>query len=330
MADNVPEEMLWDWGDGVLMISLVDLGRVTGEPRFSDYARRWIDHHLDAGYRHLLVSSDRCPPAVSALALFQQSCEPAYRAVVTDTLTFLYDEARRSEDGGINHLGSQGAFGVSLWLDSLFMFGTLLTRWGEHEDDSRALDEMHTQITVFASHLQDDGGFMMHAYNSPVGVQDPGVYWGRGNAWVTAAGYEYLALRAARGESDPEVEQILARQADAIIASQDPATGLWWTVLNRPSETYLETSASALFAVGLARGYRAGLLSSEVLPAIDAAIAGVTGRLLDDGGGPVVSGTSGPTTVGGFDDYAGIGLVDGIHYGTGAVILALIEGSGLE
>ena len=171
---------------------------------------------------------------------------------------------------------------------------------------------------------------MTHAYDWPLNQQDPDVYWARGNGWVTAAGYEYLAARSARGESDPEVEQILARQAEAVLAAQDPESGLWWTVLNRPLETYLETSASALFAAGLARGRRAGLLGSEVLPVIEAANAGVTARLLDDGQGPVVSGTSGPTGVGGFDDYAAVEQVDGIHYGTGAVILALIESSGLE
>ena len=47
----------------------------------------------------------------------------------------------RTADGGLNHLGTNDLFGVSLWLDSLFMFGNLLARWGEREDDARALDD---------------------------------------------------------------------------------------------------------------------------------------------------------------------------------------------
>jgi unsaturated rhamnogalacturonyl hydrolase len=218
---------------------------------------------------------------------------------------------------------------VSLWLDSLFMFGGVLTRWGAYADDVRALDEYAFQFSLFTDRLQDDGGFMMHAHDWPVGTQDDGIYWARGNSWVTAAGYEYLAVRQKRGESDATVEQALAKHVDAIIASQEPSDGLWWTVLNRPGETYTETSASALFALGLARGHRAGFLDDAVLPTIQSAMDGVRARIVEGGDGPVVTGVSGPTTVGDFDDYAAIELTDDIHYGVGAVILALIETSGL-
>jgi unsaturated rhamnogalacturonyl hydrolase len=82
--------------------------------------------------------------------------------------------------------------------------------------------------------------------------------------------------------------------------------------------------------VGLARGYRYGFLGEEVLPVIDAAMAGVESKIVDEGDGPIVTGTSGPTTVGSFDDYASVELVDDLHYGVGAVLMALVETSGLE
>ena len=158
------------------------------------------------------------------------------------------------------------------------------------------------------------------------GSQDPTVFWGRGNGWVTAVGYDYLRLRAELGGSDPGAEDILARQVEAIVAAQDPDSGLWWTVLDRPGETYLETSASALFATGLARGRRAGFLGDEVRPVIEAALAGIATQIEADG---TVTGTSGPTTVGTFDDYAAVVVEDDIPYGAGTVMTALIESSGL-
>jgi len=324
-----PTEALWDWGEGVLMLGMVDLYRLTGDTAYRDYYQAYIDHYVAEGYDYLLVSSDRCPPALSALALYQQTCEPAYRQVVEDTLSYLYDDALRTEDGGINHLGTQDTFGVSLWLDSLFMFGNLFIRWGELTGEAKHLDAFREQLVIFAGHLQDDSGWLTHAYDWPLSEQDPDVFWARGNAWVTAVTYDYLRVRKQRGESDPEVEAIIQSQVDAIVAAQDPATGLWWTVVNRPGETYLETSASALFAIGLARGYRYGFLGEEVLPVIEAAMEGVKSRVVDDGDGPIVTGTSGPTTVGGFDDYAAVELVDDLHYGVGAVLSALVETSGL-
>jgi unsaturated rhamnogalacturonyl hydrolase len=329
MADNQPEQLTWDWGEGTAMFGLSELYRVTGDPSQRDFYQAWIDYYRGAGYRYLITSSDRCPPALSALALYTESCELGYRTIVTDTLHYLYQEALRTPDGGINHLGVNDMFGVSLWLDSLFMFGNVLTRWGDYADDPQALDEYHQQFLIFASHLQSDSGWFRHAHDWPLAEQDDDVFWARGNAWVTAATYDYLRVRQARGEQDTEVEEAIGRQVEAIIAAQDGDTGLWWTVVNRPGETYTETSASALFAVGLARGYRYGFLDAAVVPVIQNAVAGVTSRLVDDGDGPVVTGVSGPTMVGDLDYYAGIETGDGIHYGVGAVILALVETSGL-
>lgn len=325
-ADHDPTNMGWDWGEGVLALGMVDLYRVTANTEHRDFYQAWMDYHVDRGYQQHLTSSDRCPPALSALALYDETCDLRYRNVVTDTLDYLYNQSLRTSDGGLNHLGTNDLFGISLWLDSLFMFGNLLTRWGEREDDARALDELAMQYDIFLGHLQDESGWLVHAHAWPLADQDPDVFWARGNAWVTAASYEYLRVRQARGETDDRVEAAIAKQVEAVIAAQDPATGLWWTVVNRPGETYLETSASALFVVGLARGHRYGFLDDSVLPVIDAAMVGVKTQIDDTG---VVSGISGPTMVGDFDYYASVEQDAQIHYGVGAVILALIETSGL-
>lgn len=322
-----PTDLSWDWGEATLMFSFVDLYRVTGEERYRDYYQAWIDHHVERGYA--ITMSDRCPPALSALALYQETCDEKYRAVIDDVLTYLYEEAPRTEQGGISHMGTVDLFGETLWVDSLFMFGNVLIRWGELTGNERALSEFSKQYVIFRDLLQEQNGLFTHAYAWP-GEQDEGVFWARGNAWVTAAGYEYLRVRASRGESDDEVRASLERQVEAIVASQDPDTGLWWTVMSHPGEVYLETSASALFALGMARGYRLGLLDASVLPVIEKAMEGVEGKIvLDDQGRPVVTDISGPTTVGRFKDYAAVDLEDDISYGVGAVILALIETSGL-
>jgi unsaturated rhamnogalacturonyl hydrolase len=101
--------------------------------------------------------------------------------------------------------------------------------------------------------------------------------------------------------------------------------------MNRPGESYLETSAAALFAYGMARGYRYGFVDASVLPSIEAAMRGVTARIVvDPEGVPTVTGVSGPTSVGTFDYYATLATRDDVAYGIGAVLLALTETSGLE
>ncbi len=323
------QKLQWRWEEGVMMIAFADLYRVTGDADLLAYLSTWIEHHVARGYD--ILSSDTCPPAAVATLLYARTGNPSFRQVVEDVLHYLYEVAVRTEDGGINHLGELTGLGVTLWVDSLFMFGTTLIRWGEQQDDARALDEYARQHRVFANHLQDETGWFRHAYQWLPAHED--VYWARGNSWVTAAGYEYLRARMVRGEVDEEVRASVARQVDAIVASQDTRTGLWRTLPNYPDapENYVETSASALFAYGMARGWRIGLLDDTVLPVVARAMDGVRKMVVQDGASspPIVTGTSGQTTAGAAKEYLKVPQADDIAYGIGAVVLALIETSGL-
>lgn len=327
IADNPPEALNWNWEEAVMMLAIAEMYRVTGEQSYQDYYKAWMDFHMEEGYE--MLSSDSCAPAAIALRLYEQTGEEKYRGVVEDALHYLYEVALRTEEGGINHLGTTDYFGITLWVDSLFMFGNVLIGWGELEDDKAALDEYSFQFSVFSDLLQKEGGFFKHAYQWK-GNQDEGIFWGRGNGWVLAAGSEYLRVLRNRGERDETVEQAFYRLSEAAIQSQDTASGLWWTVLNKPEESYLETSASALFAFGLARGYRYGYFEEDVVETVENAVKGVLSKITrDEEGRPVVQGVSDPTTAGTFEYYANLGTTDDITYGLGAVLFMLIETSGL-
>lgn len=320
-----PEKEEWDWGPGVLMFSMVELYRVTGDRRLRAYYKAWLDAHIKQGYE--IKWSDSCPPGLSALALAREgSGMEAYEKIVTEIVSY-YKAAPRTSEGGLSHMGKVIPHIKTLWLDSLFMYGMVIARQGERTGDQQLIDSVGQQFQIFAKLLQSDGGFLTHAHNWP--GQEAGVFWGRGNAWVTASGHEYLRIQRLRGGDTAAVRAVLDRQLKAIIASQDSRSGLWWTVLNQPGKSYLETSASALFAYGLARGYRYGHRGAEVLPLIRRAMAGVNSKVVREAGGPVVIGTSGPTMVGKASYYAGIEVKRDLHFGVGAVILSLLETSGL-
>lgn len=319
-------ELDWDWEEAVLMLGIAELHRVTDDPRYLDYYRDWLDEHIAAGVD--ITTSDSCAPALLAALVALDGHQGPHRSLVDDALDYLDHRALRTPTGGLHHLGVHGQLGVSLWADSLFMFGGLLTRWGEAQEPAR-LTMMGEQLMVFADALQGTDGLLAHASGWAL-THDPTVRWARGNGWVSVAGHDYLRARRIRGEEDPPVAAALASQRAALLAAQDPSSGLWWTVLDRPGATHLETSASALITYALARGFRYGQVDDGALPAIDRAIAGLRTRILDDPEGrPVVTGVSGPTLPGTFDSYAAVPLVDDRPYGVGAVLLALIESSGL-
>ena len=234
--------------------------------------------------------------------------------------------APRTEDGGISHYGR---IYLTIWVDSLFMFGMVLSRHGELDDDAESLALMSEQLGIFQEVLQDDNGLLVHAddWSEPF---DTDIYWGRGNGWVTASLADYLRILLLRGESDPVASRMFEDHVAGVLETQDAPSGMWWTVMNRPGETYLETSATALFAYGMARGYRYNFLGERELGAAKSAVEAVKGKVAtDDQGRPYVTDISGPTDVSTFEGYASVPLEDDLNYGVGAVILALIEISGL-
>jgi unsaturated rhamnogalacturonyl hydrolase len=319
------EDEIWDWKSGVLMHGLSELYLVTGEQRLHDYYQSWLDYRIDQGYQ--IVWSDSCPPAITAVALLSEAPNDDYQRVVDDTLEYLDLIAPRTEEGGISHNGILGNR-PSVWLDSLFMFGMVLNRWGELADPDR-LDMESEQIQIFADVLQDDNGFMRHAQDWP--GYDESVYWARGNSWVVASLADYLRIRVERDQSDPEVEQIFREHVQAIIGSQDEQTGRWLTVMSHPDEpdNYLETSATALFSYGIARAYRYDILGDAERKVALKAIEGVKEMIVDGGDGPVVTGVSTATDPWSLQEYLDVAVEDDVNYGVGVAILALIETSGL-
>jgi unsaturated rhamnogalacturonyl hydrolase len=319
------ENEIWDWKSGVLMHALSELYLVTRDERLHDYYQSWLDYRIEQGYQ--MLWSDSCPPALTAVALLKEQPDEAYQQVLDDTLEYLDVTAPRTDEGGISHYGILGNR-PSVWLDSLFMFGMVLNRWGEFADPDR-LDMESEPIRIFADVLQDDNGFMRHAQDWP--GYDESVYWARGNGWVVASLADYLRIRVERGQSDPEVEQIFREHVQAIIGSQDEETGRWLTVMSHPDEpdNYLETSATALFSYGIARAYRYGILGDAARKVALKAIEGVKEMIVDDSDGPVVTGVSTATDPWSLQEYLDVAVEEDVNYGVGVAILALIETSGL-
>ncbi|HJL15418.1 MAG TPA: glycoside hydrolase family 88 protein [Sandaracinaceae bacterium LLY-WYZ-13_1] len=328
VAEHPPASQPWDWSEGVLMHALLELSRITGDEALRDYVAAWLDHHIEGGYE--MEWSDHCPPALSAMALWAERGDDRYARVMLDVLDY-YERVPRTDVGGVGHLGFLGRTNPAHWLDSLMMIGLPLARWGELRNDMAPIDEAAFQARVFTETMQDPSGFYVHAYMWVGAEQDEGVYWARGNGWVVTALHEMLRVHRVRGAEAPALEAAATALSDAVIAAQDPDTGLFWQVVNRPGETYLETSATALIAYGLARGVRYGYRDrATTVPAVEAAIEGLRSRIRrDDADRPVVTGISGPTMVGGFDYYASIPLEEDVPFGVGAAILALTEASGL-
>jgi unsaturated rhamnogalacturonyl hydrolase len=136
--------------------------------------------------------------------------------------------------------------------------------------------------------------------------------------------------------SRPALLAVLRDAADAVRRVQDPATGVWYQILDQPSRTgnYLEASASSMFVYALAKGARKGYLDPSYREAASRGFNGlVTQFVTVDSDGLVslngickVAGLGGtPYRDGTFDYYVHEPVVANDYKGVGAFIMASLE-----
>ncbi len=326
MHAHAPGDLPWNWEEGVALFALSELHKVTGDEALLNYIEAYLDHHHDEGYK--VETSDQCPAAASAVSLLSHRSSATAQNALDRVESYLANDARRTTDGGINHMGVLAIMDPTLWVDSLFMFGEVWLRRADLQRDDEALDRFDEQFEIFTHRLQESNGLYTHAADWII-EQTPGVFWARGNAWVTAAGYDALRIHRLRGEQNPVHAAALEQQARRILETQNIQSGLWWTLMTEPGEGYEEVSGSALFLFGLSRAWRYGFLGDDVLPALHRGKAGLLGAVHERDDGPVIHGISGPTTAAAREDYLRVPLEEDLPYGVGAMILALIELAGL-
>lgn len=146
----------------------------------------------------------------------------------------------------------------ALWLDDLYMSVPCLAQAGKLTGEAKYFDDAAKQILQFAQRMfVPERGLFMHGW-----VQDmnphPVFHWARANGWATMAMVELLEVLPENHRDRARILELFRAHSRGLAAVQGHA-GLWHQLLDR-SESYEETSASAMFVYGFARGINRGWL----------------------------------------------------------------------
>ena len=146
----------------------------------------------------------------------------------------------------------------SLWLDDLYMSVPCLAQAGKLTGERRYYDDAAKQILQFADRMfVKDRRLFMHAWVKGMD-HHPAFHWARANGWAIMAMVELLEVLPQDHPARPRILALFREHAAGLIATQGHA-GLWHQLLDR-RESYEETSASAMFVFGIARGINRGWL----------------------------------------------------------------------
>jgi rhamnogalacturonyl hydrolase YesR len=146
----------------------------------------------------------------------------------------------------------------SLWLDDLYMSVPCLAQAGKLTGESRYYDDAAKQVLQFAARMfVPERGLFMHGWVQGMQVH-PAFHWARANGWALMAMAELLEVLPEDHAQRARILELFRAHAAGLIAHQGH-TGLWHQLLDR-RESYEETSASAMFVYGIARGINRGWL----------------------------------------------------------------------
>jgi len=304
----------WSWDTGVAIYGLMRAWERTGDKRYFDFVRDWVDGYIERGIAVQHVN--HVAPGLATLMLYEETRERRYLDVAYQLGDYVLNQAPRTADGGLIHRDDQ------LWVDTLFMVAPFMARLGKVTGDELYYDEAIYQIIVHAKHLQDPStGLFYHAWDQSEDSNMSAAFWGRGNGWAAMACAEVLELLP---EDHPQRRQVLdisTRQIEGLVNLQD-ASGMWHTVVDRP-EFYLETSATMAISYAIHKAIRHKWIGPRYSAAADRALEAVKARVAADGS---VEGVSAGTDVQpSIEDYNAIPH-EGIRaWGQGFYLLLLAE-----
>ena len=349
MAETVlqiypPERWKWHYEHGLVTRALAAVGISTGDKRFTDFARAWVDHFVDETgeihtYRVNEFNLDQIAPGRLLYERYRSTGEQRYASAM-HTLRAQLREQPRTPSGGFWH---KQIYPNQMWLDGLYMAGPFYAEYARTFDEPAIFDDLIRQFCLVEQHARDPKtGLLYHAWDESKTQRwaDPMTgcsphFWGRAIGWFCLALVDVLELIPADHPRRADLVLMLDRLAAAVVRYQDES-GLWWQVVDLPDRTgnYLETSVTAMIAYSLAKGARMGWLDRGYLEPARRAFDGLVGHKLreqEDGtlaleGICSVAGLGGnPYRDGSFTYYIKEPVAANDFKGVGPFILAALE-----
>jgi unsaturated rhamnogalacturonyl hydrolase len=148
---------------------------------------------------------------------------------------------------------------VSLWADDMYMSIPALAEMGRLTGERAYFDDAVANVTGMSSRMFNPQlGLYTHGWhaNHP---DAPRFYWARANGWAVLAMSDLLDVLP---KDHPGYPKVLAQLRASLkgIAELQSGSGLWHQMIDR-NDSYLETSASAIFTYVIAHAVNEGWVS---------------------------------------------------------------------
>ena len=261
----------WYYRNGVLNLAMIIIGETLNDPKYINYSLENYDFifqnidyfkkQYETGFdkpnyfRMFSMSSlDDCGTMGAGLIeTYNIVPDNTYKRWIDDIADYISNEQIRMEDGTFIRDHPRE---FTLWSDDLYMCVSFLVRMGKITGDPKYFDDAVNQVINFTKYLFDEyKGLYYHCYYTD--TEKNGVaHWGRANGWVMMAQVDLLDMLP---EDHPKRDTLISILNNFIIGISrfQSSNGLWHQLLDK-TDSYLESSVSAMFIYGVAKSVNEG------------------------------------------------------------------------
>ncbi len=252
----------------------------------------------------------------------------------------------RTKSGGFWH---KKIYPHQMWLDGIYMASPFYAEFARRFGEPEGFDDIALQIIVIEERTRDPNtGLLYHAWDESRSQKwaDPETgcsphFWGRAMGWYAMAIPDVLDNMPVNHPQRDRLVTIFRETIDALVRVQDPASGVWFQVLDQAGTpgNYLESSVSCMVVCAIAKGVRTGLLDEEYLAVARRGYGGILTEFVtvDDGGLVTLDGICAVAGLGGkpyrdgsYEYYVSEKIIANEYKGVGPFVMASIEMEKLE
>lgn len=287
----------WRYWNGVLNIAMLKLGKTLDKPEYSKFAEKNVAFGFDS-YRYfqkkhkgedkwgypfgqffIMEELDDCGAiGASVIEVYRTNRQGRYKKYIDKAANHMLNKQNRLEDGTfVRHFPEKW----TLWADDLYMGLSFLTRMGELTNDPKYFDDAAKQVINYHKYLfNEETGLMHHCWYSAADKRSA-ASWGRANGWALVAQVDLLDRLPDNHPQRKILLELLEKHITGVSRYQSDS-GLWHQLLDK-TDSFLETSCSAMFTYAIARAVNARYIDTRYYEIAEKGWKGVMSKINADG-----------------------------------------------